>query len=68
MSAARTHALQPRHAVISVGYANRFGHPAAAVVERRAAAGAQVWRTDRHGLVEVRSDGETLSVRPFRQP
>lgn len=43
-----------RLAVVSAGYRNRFGHPAAEVLERYAAAGAQVLRTDRDGAVTVR--------------
>lgn len=47
-------ALRPRLAVASAGYRNRFGHPAAQVLERYAAAGARVLRTDRDGAVTVR--------------
>ncbi|MDH4172251.1 MAG: MBL fold metallo-hydrolase, partial [Betaproteobacteria bacterium] len=47
-------AASPRLAVASAGYRNRFGHPAAAVLERYAAAGVVLWRTDRDGAVTVR--------------
>ncbi|MDH3320723.1 MAG: DNA internalization-related competence protein ComEC/Rec2 [Betaproteobacteria bacterium] len=47
-------AVQPRLAVASAGYRNRFGHPAAAVLERYKDAGAALWRTDRDGAVTVR--------------
>ncbi|MDB5096567.1 MAG: ComE-like competence protein [Cyanobacteria bacterium RYN_339] len=49
-------AVHPRLAVISVGTGNRFGHPSPEVVERLAATGAQVLRTDEHGAVLVRVD------------
>jgi len=65
-SAAWLQALRPRHAVVAAGYANRFGHPALAVLERLAAVDARVWRTDRHGRIEVSSDGVDLVVTPFR--
>jgi len=47
-------AARPRLAVASAGYRNRFGHPAAEVLERYAAAGARLLRTDRDGAVTVR--------------
>jgi competence protein ComEC len=44
-------ALRPRHAVLSVGRHNRYGHPAPAVVEAYRAQGVQLHRTDRDGGV-----------------
>ncbi|WP_394649548.1 ComEC/Rec2 family competence protein, partial [uncultured Deinococcus sp.] len=45
---AQTH---PKDALISVGARNTYGHPNAAVLERLAAAGVRVWRTDLQGTV-----------------
>ncbi len=47
-------AVAPRLALISAGVANPYGHPAPAVVERLAAAGVVVLRTDRSGLIRLR--------------
>jgi competence protein ComEC len=47
-------AVRPRLAVVSAGYRNRFGHPAAQVLERYAAAGVRILRTDKQGAVTVR--------------
>jgi competence protein ComEC len=47
-------AVRPRLAVASAGYRNRFGHPAAAVLERYRSAGVRFLRTDRDGAVTVR--------------
>jgi competence protein ComEC len=58
-------ALSPRVAVISVGRSNTFGHPAPAVLSRYAAAGAEVFRTDRDGAVTVDTDGTSLVVHTF---
>ncbi|MDR7867283.1 MAG: DNA internalization-related competence protein ComEC/Rec2 [Sporomusaceae bacterium] len=55
-------AFRPDYAVISAGRANRFGHPHPAVLERLAAQGVRVYRTDRDGAVVFRSDGEALTV------
>ncbi|MEX0638213.1 MAG: hypothetical protein WD155_05710, partial [Burkholderiales bacterium] len=46
-------AVRARLAVASVGYRNRFGHPAAQAQARYAAAGARLLRTDRDGAVTV---------------
>ncbi|HWF38695.1 MAG TPA: ComEC/Rec2 family competence protein [Candidatus Acidoferrales bacterium] len=58
-------AVSPRIAVISVGEANPFGHPAEAVVERYEHDGVRVLRTDRDGTVTVWTDGKNLAVSTF---
>jgi len=55
-------AAQARHVIAQAGWLNRFGHPAARVVQRWQAAGAQVWRTDRHGAVLAHSRPDGLAV------
>lgn len=59
-------AVQPRHAIISAGYFNRYRHPNQAVVARYQAAGAQIWRTDRDGAVEILA-GDDLIVSSWRE-
>ncbi|AEI69093.1 ComEC/Rec2 family competence protein [Corallococcus macrosporus] len=65
-SAAFLSAVGPRAAVVSSGEGNLNGAPAPATLERLEAAGAQVFRTDQHGEVQVVSDGKTLVVTPQR--
>jgi competence protein ComEC len=55
-------AVEPRIAVISAGAGNPYGHPNRAALERLAAAGARIFRTDQVGAVECISDGETVQV------
>jgi len=55
-------ALAPRIAIVSAGVGNRFGHPHADVLERFAAHGTRVLRTDRDGGVILRTDGRVLHV------
>jgi competence protein ComEC len=57
--------IRPRIAVVPVGYRNRFGHPADAVLARYAELGATVHRTDRDGALLLRF-GETVSVQTWR--
>ena len=47
-------AVQPEYALISVGEDNSYGHPAKATLDRLAAAGAEVYRTDQDGTIEIR--------------
>jgi competence protein ComEC len=44
--------IAPQLAVVSVGR-NRYGHPSPEALERMAAAGTDLWRTDRDGTVVV---------------
>jgi competence protein ComEC len=56
-SAELLEALRPRLAVISSGRGNRYGHPAGDTLDRLAAVGARVWRTDSQGTISVSFDG-----------
>ncbi len=58
-------AVAPRHAVFSVGYRNRFGHPRTDVWDRYANSARQ--RTDRDGAVSFRFTAAGLSVEHERQ-
>jgi len=57
--------LQPITAVISVGE-NRYGHPSPEALGRLAAAGVEIWRTDREGTVSIFTDGDSFTVRARR--
>ncbi len=52
--------LRPDAVVFSAGRANRFGHPAPAVLARVVDAGSEVFRTDRDGAVRIATDGTQL--------
>ena len=60
--------VEPRVAVIPVSARNPFGHPAPAVLARLGAVGAMVYRTDRDGAVDIRSDGRRVWVRARGRP
>ncbi len=61
-------AVSPVFALISDGFENSFRHPHPLVLERLAAHRAGILRTDREGLVTVRTDGRHISVETFRLP
>jgi competence protein ComEC len=53
-------AVRPDYALISVGRANRFGHPAGSTMQRLHASGAEVFRTDEMGAIFLATDGKTV--------
>ena len=54
--------MRPSVAVISVGARNPYGHPSPLTLERLAAVGAAIYRTDRDGAVIFETDGRRLDV------
>jgi competence protein ComEC len=58
-------AVSPTFAVISAGFENSYGHPHPDVLNRLKQHGAMILRTDRDGLVTVRSDGIHLDVETY---
>ncbi len=58
-------AVDPRLAVISDGYRNRFHFPSPDVVARYLGADAMVMRTDRNGAVSVSASRERMRARAY---
>jgi competence protein ComEC len=65
-TAAFISAVHPDVAIISDGYLNNFHFPSDAVVDRYAAEGSTLIRTDLDGAVIVDATPATLNVRTFR--
>jgi competence protein ComEC len=59
-------AVDPKEAVISAGWRNRFGFPHHETLERLAAIGSRVWCTADSGAIQITTDGETYRVTPTR--
>ena len=55
-------ALAPRIAVVSAGGGNIFGHPAPDVLGRYRRIGAEIFRTDRDGVVMLSTDGRPVDL------
>ncbi|HWR41289.1 MAG TPA: DNA internalization-related competence protein ComEC/Rec2 [Patescibacteria group bacterium] len=60
-------ATDPRYAIISVGYGNRFGHPHPDTLQRLKDHGTAIYRTDLDGAVVFHSDGEQLRVETYNE-
>lgn len=56
-----------RHALVSSGYGNRYGHPKPQVLERWRAAGATTWDTSRGGALRLRLVAGGLQLETRRQ-
>lgn len=60
--------VRPREAVVSAGYANRFGHPHPMIVERLESLGARVHSTARSGALAFRiGPGGLQSLHSYRE-
>ncbi|MCR4304836.1 MAG: DNA internalization-related competence protein ComEC/Rec2 [Gallionella sp.] len=60
-------AVSPNYAVFTVGYRNRFGHPKQEVVQRYAASGAQLLRSDEDGAILVEMNAQGVQVESYRK-
>lgn len=52
----------PDYAVISCGDGNSYGHPHPETLDRYDDYGIEYYRTDLHGTVIIKTDGETLTI------
>ena len=59
--------VRPRVCIISVGEGNAFGFPSVEVLDKLQSRGCEIFRTDRHGAVEVTLDAEEGELRPFKE-
>jgi competence protein ComEC len=60
-------AVSPRFVIVSVGAGNNYSLPDPEVINRYHKIGAQIYRTDQTGAVEISSDGQKLSFRTASQ-
>lgn len=58
--------VTPDLAVILVGEENKYNHPSDEVLERLEKIGAEILRTDLHGNITIKSDGENLTIERSR--
>jgi competence protein ComEC len=58
-------AIDPAVVAISSGRGNPYGHPVPHVLDRYESAGAQVFRTDLEGQIEIATDGSGVEVTTF---
>ncbi len=66
-SAAFVQATQPRYAVFTVGYRNRFHHPHPDTLARYRAVGSELLRSDSEGVIIITMDAQNLTVESHRK-
>ena len=52
--------INPKYAIISVGYNNKYDHPSNKILERLK--NSNVYRTDKDGTIKIDSDGKSINV------
>ena len=60
-------AVHPQFVMVSAGYRNRFGHPKNEILDRYAASGATVLRSDLDGAVTFRFEDGPVSAEAYRR-
>ncbi|ADJ27409.1 DNA internalization-related competence protein ComEC/Rec2 [Nitrosococcus watsonii] len=61
-------AVNPKHALFSAGYRNRWGFPKPAIMQRYLQQGAKLWSTAQHGAITFHLDQSSLGKpETFRQ-
>lgn len=60
--------VQPKVALISAGFGNRFGLPSERTVNLLYSKGIAVYRTDHDGTIELESDGNTFDIQTRFRP
>jgi competence protein ComEC len=60
-------AVQPKEAIISAGWKNRFRFPHPTVLQRLESNGCRIWRTDRCGAVRITTTGSDYHIQTCRQ-
>ena len=58
--------VSPEIAVIQVGSANGFGHPSVDVLQKLRAEGIDIFRTDRMGNIEIKTNGDRFWIKTQR--
>ena len=56
-----------KHAVISCGAGNRYGHPSQEVLDRLKAQDVRLYRTDLQGDIQITTRGRDYDIKPERQ-
>lgn len=57
--------VKPEYALISCGFRNRYGHPHKDLLGRLKNKKIEIYRTDRDGAIEIRTNGKHLNIKSY---
>ena len=58
-------AVKPQYAVIGVGKNNKFGHPSDNTIQNLEKANIRIYRTDKMGEIEIKTNGKEIKINEF---
>ncbi len=59
-------AVNPKTAIITVGQENKYGFPDKIVLDRLAEKRIKVYRTDKQGMITIKTDGNNLKIATYK--
>ena len=57
--------IKPKYAIIGVGEDNKFGHPSDSTIQNLEKANIRIYRTDKMGEIEIKSNGKEIKINEF---
>ena len=57
--------IKPKYAIIGVGEDNKFGHPSDNTIQNLEKANIRIYRTDKMGEIEIRTNGKEIKINEF---
>lgn len=57
--------VEPKYAIIGVGEDNKFGHPSDSTIQNLEKANIRIYRTDKMGEIEIKTDGKEIKINEF---
>lgn len=57
--------IKPKYAIIGVGEDNKFGHPSDNTIQNLEKANIRIYRTDKMGEIEIKTNGKEIKINEF---
>ena len=57
--------IKPKYAIIGVGEDNKFGHPSDSTIQNLEKANIRIYRTDKMGEIEMKTNGKEIKINEF---
>ena len=57
--------IKPKYAIIGVGKDNKFGHPSDSTIQNLEKANIRIYRTDKMGEIEMKTNGKEIKINEF---